>query len=127
MDPGFRRDDVIQPGLLRARTHPIRYASRARSRAHPTQAMRTSGTAVASLVFGILSWCIMPFIGAILAIILGHSARGEIRRAPPGTIDGDGMALAGLILGYAHLIIVVGFLFIVFAFLGGLAFFAHFH
>ena len=89
--------------------------------------MRTSGTAIASLVFGILSWCLMPFIGAILAIIFGHSARSEIRRAPPGTVDGDGMALAGLILGYAHLILVVGFLFIVFAFLGGLAFFAHFH
>lgn len=86
---------------------------------------RTSGTAVASLVFGILSWVVLPFIGAILAVILGHSARGEIRRAPPGMIDGDGMAVAGLILGWAHLalfILVIGF---VFLFLGGLAFFAH--
>lgn len=85
----------------------------------------TSGSAVASLVFGILSWVLLPFVGAILAVILGHSARSEIRRAPPGTIDGDGMAVAGLILGWAHLalfILVIGF---VFLFLGGLAFFAH--
>jgi hypothetical protein len=86
---------------------------------------RTSGTAVASLVFGILSWVLLPFVGAIVAVIPGHSARAEIRRAPPGTIEGDGLAIAGLILGWAHLalfILVIGF---VFLFLGGLAFFAH--
>ena len=61
-------------------------------------AARTSGTAVASLVFGILSWILLPFIGAILAVILGHSARGEIRRAPPGVRGnpafGDGFLFA---------------------------------
>lgn len=87
---------------------------------------RTSGTAIASLAFGILSWCALPFVGALLAIVLGHSARGEIRRAPPGMIHGDGMALAGLILGWAHLIIVLAIVMFVFMFLGGLAFFAHF-
>ena len=85
---------------------------------------RTSGTAVASLVFGVLSWIVLPFIGAVLAIILGHSARGEIRRSPPGSIEGGGMALAGLILGWAHLFVVVAIVFVVFFFLGGLAFFA---
>ncbi len=87
---------------------------------------RTSGTAVASLVFGVLSWIVLPFIGAILAVVLGHSARSEIRRSPPGTIEGDGMALAGLLLGWAHLFVVVACVFVVFVFLGGLAFFAHF-
>jgi hypothetical protein len=88
-------------------------------------ATRTSGTAVASLVFGILSWVLLPFIGAVLAVILGHSARAEIRRAPPGTIEGDGMAIAGLILGWAHLALFVLAIGFVFLFLGGLAFFAH--
>jgi hypothetical protein len=88
-------------------------------------APRTSGTAVASLVFGILSWVLLPFIGAILAVILGHSARGEIRRAPPGTVEGDGMAIAGLILGWAHLALFILAIAFVFLFLGGLAFFAH--
>jgi thiol:disulfide interchange protein len=87
---------------------------------------RTSGTAIASLVFGVLSWCVLPFIGAILAVIFGHSARNEIRRSPPGTIEGDGMALAGLILGWAHLALFIGFVLFVFMFLGGLAFLAHF-
>ncbi len=88
-------------------------------------APRTSGTAIASLVFGVLSWCVLPFIGAILAVILGHSARNEIRRAPPGTIEGDGLALAGLILGWAHLALFIAAILFVFFFLGGLAFLAH--
>ena len=87
---------------------------------------RTSTLAIVSLVFGILCWVGLPFIGALVAVICGHSARGEIRRAPPGTIEGDGMALAGLILGWLHLAIVIAIVFVVFVFLGGLAFFAHF-
>ena len=63
----------------------------------------TSGTAVASLVLGILSWILLPFIGAVIAVILGHVARAEIRRAPRGAIEGDGLAIAGLVLGYAQI------------------------
>ncbi|HET9031453.1 MAG TPA: DUF4190 domain-containing protein [Dokdonella sp.] len=78
------------------------------------QPVRTSGTAITSLVFGILSWVLVPFIGALVAVICGHVARGEIRRMPPGTIDGDGMAIAGLILGYAQLALcVLGVLFLI--------------
>ena len=86
---------------------------------------RTSGTAVASLIFGILSWVMLPFIGALLAVVLGHSARSEIRRAPPGTIEGDGMALGGLILGWVHLAFFIIVVMLIFMFLGGLAFLAH--
>ncbi|HEX3123496.1 MAG TPA: DUF4190 domain-containing protein [Rhodanobacteraceae bacterium] len=86
----------------------------------------TSTTAIVSLVFGIICWIAIPFIGAIVAVICGHAARAEIRRAPPGSIDGEGMATAGLILGYAHLALFVLFMLLVFTFLGGLAFFAHF-
>ena len=67
--------------------------------------IRTSGTAIASLVFGLVSWVFLPFVGAVVAVICGHVARGEIRRMPPGTIEGDGMAIAGLVLGYLHLAI----------------------
>ncbi|GAB2544029.1 DUF4190 domain-containing protein [Rhodanobacter koreensis] len=71
-------------------------------------AASTSTLAVVSLVFGILSWCLLPFIGAIVAVICGHLARSEIRRAPAGTvIEGDGMAIAGLVLGYIHLAIAI--------------------
>ena len=64
----------------------------------------TSSLAVASLVSGILAWCALPFVGAIVAVICGHLARGEIRRSPiDHPIGGDGMAVAGLVLGYVQL------------------------
>jgi len=92
-----------------------------------TPARTTSTTAIVSLVFGIICWVAIPFIGAIVAIVCGHVARKEIGSAPPGSIDGDGMAVAGLILGYLHLALVAAFLVLVFTVLGGLAFFGHFH
>ena len=51
------------------------------------------------------AWVVLPFIGAIVAVILGHAARGEIRRAPAGSIEGDGLAIAGLVLGYIQLVL----------------------
>lgn len=92
----------------------------------PASPRQTSTMAVLSLIFGVLSWCLLPFIGAIVAIVCGHSARAEIRRALPGTIDGDGMAVAGLILGWAHLALFILAILCLFLFFGGLAFFAHF-
>lgn len=64
---------------------------------------RTSSMAIVSLIFGILAWVFLPFVGALIAVICGHSARSEIRRAPPGSLDGDGLALTGLILGWIQL------------------------
>jgi hypothetical protein len=63
-----------------------------------------STAAIVSLVFGILSWVGLVFIGAIGAIIAGHMARKEISNSG-GQIGGSGMALAGLILGYTNLIL----------------------
>jgi hypothetical protein len=74
---------------------------------------RTSSLAIVSLIFGILAYIFLPGIGALVAVICGHSARAEIRRAPPGTVEGDGLALAGLILGWIQIvcgIIALGFL-----------------
>jgi hypothetical protein len=51
-------------------------------------------------VCGILGWSVLPVVGAIMAVILGHVARNEIR-ASSGSLGGDGMATAGLVLGYA--------------------------
>ncbi|HJT97646.1 MAG TPA: DUF4190 domain-containing protein [Rhodanobacteraceae bacterium] len=80
---------------------------------------RTSGTAIASFVFGVLCWIMLPFIGAVLAVALGHSARNEIRRAPPGRIDGDGLAVAGLILGWIHLALCIAAILLLILFLPG--------
>ncbi|MGY6517342.1 MAG: DUF4190 domain-containing protein [Lysobacteraceae bacterium] len=82
---------------------------------------RTNTVAVVSLVFGILAWTLLPFIGSIVAVITGHMARAEIRRLPPGAEQGDGLALAGLVLGWVQLaLIVLGFLAVV-LFFGGIA------
>ena len=79
-----------------------------------------SQLAIASLVLGILSWILLPVLGAIGAVICGHMARGEIRRSR-GSLAGDGLAVGGLVLGYLHLILLlVGLVFVV-LFLGGLA------
>ncbi|MCS6879761.1 MAG: DUF4190 domain-containing protein [Oscillochloridaceae bacterium] len=61
-----------------------------------------SNMAVISLVAGILSWVALPLICALVAVICGHIARKEIRESG-GRLSGQGLALAGLILGYANL------------------------
>ena len=84
----------------------------------------TSSLAVVSLVFGILTWCVLPFVGAIVAIICGHLARGEIRRSPAeARTEGDGMAVAGLVLGYVQLMFcVLALLLVIAALIFGFAF-----
>ncbi|RDI99699.1 DUF4190 domain-containing protein [Dyella solisilvae] len=83
----------------------------------PTTYRSTNALAVVSLSFGIACWLVLPFIGAIVAVICGHLARAEIRRAQPGTMEGDGLAVAGLVLGYVHLAIALLAVAVVFAFL----------
>ena len=62
----------------------------------------TSGLAVAALVCGIagvvLFWALLPMLASIAAVITGHMALGQIRRTPG--LGGRGMAIAGLVMGY---------------------------
>jgi hypothetical protein len=74
--------------------------------------------AVLSLVFGLIAWVVCPFIGAVLAIIFGHVARSQIKQSGEG---GGGLAMAGLILGYVHLVAAVLFVIFWIALLGGMA------
>jgi hypothetical protein len=79
--------------------------------------------ATVSLIFGILAYVFLPFVGALIAVICGHSARAEIRRAPPGSIEGDGLALAGLILGWIQLAFTaIGIVFAILLLFGAIAF-----
>lgn len=66
----------------------------------------TSGLAIASLVCGILSVTFLPFLAAIPAIVCGHMAQGQIRRAA-GALRGGGLALAGLIIGYSSFVLII--------------------
>jgi type IV pilus assembly protein PilA len=59
-----------------------------------------SGKATASMVCGILFF-FWPFT-AIAAVILGHIALSEIKKSA-GRLAGQGMAVAGLVLGYIGL------------------------
>ena len=68
----------------------------------------TAGAAIASMVLGILSF-ITGFITGVPAIIAGHMARGRIRRSG-GAYGGDGLAVAGLILGYVTSTLTLGWL-----------------
>ena len=72
-------------------------------------ARRKSGKAIAALVLGILS-LLAPFgiVLGIIAIVLGGIARKEIK-ADAG-LDGDGMALAGIITGALGTVIFLVFI-----------------
>ena len=64
----------------------------------------TSTLAAISLISGILAWFFLPLVGAVIAIITGHMAKSEIRKNPV-YLSGDGLATAGLVLGYAQLVL----------------------
>ena len=63
----------------------------------------TCGTALASFYLGIASWCLLPVLAAIPAILLGHKARLLIAKSE-GRLTGDGLAVAGLVMGYVNVV-----------------------
>ena len=65
-----------------------------------------SNMALASMVLGILGWTILPGLASIAAIITGHMAKKEIKGSM-GQLGGDGLATAGLVMGYASVAIVL--------------------
>ncbi len=68
---------------------------------------KTNGLAIASLVLSIL-W--MGGVGSVAAIVMGFIARGQIRERRE---SGDGLALAGIIIGFVGLAAAAFFMFIV--------------
>ena len=72
----------------------------------PLQPVAQNSTlAIVSLVLGIVGWVILPIVGAIGAIITGHLAKKEIRESA-GRLIGDGLATAGLVLGYLQVVFI---------------------
>jgi len=67
---------------------------------YPRAGQRTNAMAIASLACGI-GQIFLWFIAGVPAIVFGHVARRQIRESGEA---GDGMALAGLILGYIGVI-----------------------
>ena len=60
----------------------------------------TSGKAIGSLICGLLFF--IPFL-FVVAIVLGHLALSEIRKSA-GRLKGEGIAIAGLVLGYLGIV-----------------------
>lgn len=62
-----------------------------------SRATGTNPLAIVSLIAAI----VMPGLGSIAAVILGHMALGQIRTSGQ---DGRGLAIAGLVIGYLGLL-----------------------
>lgn len=69
----------------------------------PIWPAQSSGKALASLIFGLFFFV---FPAAIVAIVFGHLSLSEIRKSA-GRITGRGLAMAGLILGYVGMAILL--------------------
>ena len=69
----------------------------------------TSSLATISLVTGILGFTFLPLIASVIALITGYAARKETRAVPPQA-SGDGLATAGIVMGWIQVgLAVVGF------------------
>ncbi len=82
-------------------------------------APQSNTKALLSLIAGILGWTLLPFLGSVAAIILGHMARAEIRRSA-GQQVGDGLAVAGLVLGWLSVVVWLVGVLLTILFFGGL-------
>jgi dienelactone hydrolase len=64
---------------------------------YPQAPRETSGLAIASLVMGLVGFCV-PILG-LAGLICGHLSLSKIRKSD-GTIGGRGLAIGGLVTGY---------------------------
>ena len=62
----------------------------------------SSTLAIVSLVAGILGFMGLPIIASIVAIWAGYTAR-QVTRAVPPKASGDGMATAGIVMGWIQI------------------------
>ncbi len=62
----------------------------------------SSTLALISLVAGILGFTFFPFVASIIAVWTGYAARKETRSVPP-MASGDGMATAGIVMGWIQI------------------------
>lgn len=65
----------------------------------PVYSPPTSTTAVISLIAGILGLTFIPFLGSILALVLGYMSKKEIEQSA-GSLSGTGLATAGIVMGW---------------------------
>lgn len=73
-----------------------------------TAGPRTSMLAIVSAVLGLISFFMLSLLASIPAVVVGHKARREIGDAN-GTVGGGGLAMFGLIAGYANIVLSILF------------------
>lgn len=66
----------------------------------------TSTLAIVSMIAGILGFTLAPVVATVVALVTGYMARKETRSIPP-TASGDGLATAGIIMGYVQIGLIV--------------------
>ncbi len=67
------------------------------------QAVLPSSTlAMVSLIAGILGFTMLPILGSIVALVTGYEARKETSAVPPRA-SGDGLATAGIVMGWIQM------------------------
>ncbi len=66
---------------------------------------QTNTLAIVSLIASIASWLIIPGLGSIIGVICALIARNQIK-ASAGQQTGDGLAIAGLIIGALNLVLI---------------------
>ncbi len=93
----------------------------------PPYSPPTNTLALISLIAGILGLTILPTIGSIAGLIMGYIAKRQIEESR-GAMGGEGMAKAGIILGWigvAFLILglcaLLAYILIIFVGVGGMS------
>jgi len=72
----------------------------------PWGAPKTETKAIIALVCAIASWVVLPLLPAIAALMIGSSARREIR-ASGGWLTGDGLVTAAKVIAWANIVLCV--------------------
>ena len=104
-DPSMAESPPARPGGIRETVQPDLGAN--------SDMPTTSAWAIISLLFGILSALMACFLFPLVmtspvAIVTGHIARYAIRQSR-GRKTGAGLALAGLVIGYGTLLMLIVF------------------
>jgi hypothetical protein len=67
----------------------------------------TSGLAIASLILSISAFVALPLVGSLAGVVCGHMARSKLRQSGYAS-EGNGLALAGVIIGWVGIAFYVG-------------------
>lgn len=98
-DATMKREEPTEPSTTTQEV-PMGNQQEYQSQVQASQGPQTSTLAIASLACGIASFFVCGIVLGPVAIVLGAKAKKEINNSnPPGSLQGSGMARAGLICG----------------------------